>query len=109
MCKEGDKIFLEKASGEAKVVLNGQPVLEKTQVHHNDRLMFGTTQMFVFCDPKERDGSKQKYEEVTFESFQQEVARGSGAISQKSSEEKDPGKYGFYIYRPYWQLRGKRI
>ena len=93
MIKEGDKIFVEKVAAEGKLVLNGQQVREKTQVHHNDRLLFGTTQMFVVCIPKERDGSKQKYEEITFDAFQMEIAQASGAVSQKSAEEKSPGMF----------------
>lgn len=42
------------------------------------RIVFGTTQYFVFCNPKERDASKTPYPEVTFEMAQQEIAKRSG-------------------------------
>ena len=40
--------------------------------------MFGTTQYFVFCNPKERDAAKTPFPEVTFEMAQEEIAKRSG-------------------------------
>lgn len=35
---EGDKYFLEKLDNNAKVTIDGEPVIKKTQLEHNDRL-----------------------------------------------------------------------
>ena len=51
--------------------------------------MFGTTQMFVFIDPKEAENSKKKYETVTYEMFQEEIAANSGF--DMNSENKSKG------------------
>ena len=42
------------------------------------RLMFGTTQLYVFCMPKKPEP------EVTFESAQEEIATNSGEIDTNS-------------------------
>ena len=42
------------------------------------RLMFGTTQLYVFVNPKERDSSGEKYEVPSFEMAQEEIAASSG-------------------------------
>lgn len=55
------------------------------------RLIFGTTQYFVFVNPKERDASKEKFPEVTFEMAQEEVAKKSGF--DMSGENKSRGMY----------------
>ena len=48
------------------------------------RLMFGTTQLYVFCNPKERDASKEKFEDPTYDLAQQEIAAHSGNIAGTS-------------------------
>ena len=40
--------------------------------------MFGTTQLYVFVNPKERDSSGEKYEVPSFEMAQEEIAASSG-------------------------------
>lgn len=75
---EGGKIYLEKTSANGRMLLNGEPITQRTQLQHNDRLMFGTTQLYVFCHPKERDSSKTKYPTISYESAQQEIAERAG-------------------------------
>ncbi len=55
--------------------------------------MFGTTQLFVLCNPKERDSSKQKWPEVTYETAQEEIARCSGF--DMDTENKSQGRHMF--------------
>ena len=42
------------------------------------RIVFGTTQYFVFCNPKERDSAQTPFPVVTFEMAQEEIAKRSG-------------------------------
>ena len=51
--------------------------------------MFGTTQLFIFVNPKERDSSKQTYEAYSYEMAMEEMA-GSSGFDMKT-ENKSPG------------------
>ena len=42
------------------------------------RIVFGTTQYFVFCNPVERDSSSDSFPDITFEMAQEELAICSG-------------------------------
>ena len=42
------------------------------------RLVFGTTVMYVFYNPKEASSSGQQYPEITHEMAQEEIAANSG-------------------------------
>ncbi|KAI8767400.1 kinesin protein KIF28P [Biomphalaria glabrata] len=86
---EGDKFTLEPGEPNVRLMHNGKAVVDKVELHHNDRVLFGTTQYFVFVHPKERDASKKTYPEVTFEMAQEEIAKHSGfdISSNKSQEE----------------------
>ncbi|EDO44751.1 predicted protein, partial [Nematostella vectensis] len=74
---EGGKITVT-PDGDAKVLLNGEPVSEEEELHHFDRLMLGSSNLFVFHHPKEADNSKNKMEDFTYEMAQEEIARNSG-------------------------------
>ncbi|CAL1536203.1 unnamed protein product [Lymnaea stagnalis] len=86
---EGDKFTLEAGEPNVRLMHNGKAVVEKVELHHNDRILFGTTQYFVFVHPKERDASKKVYPEITFEMAQEEIAKNSGfdMSSNKSSDD----------------------
>ena len=45
---------------------------------HSSRLVFGSTQIWVFQNPSERDKTKDKYPLITFEYAQEEIAAKSG-------------------------------
>jgi len=77
---EGDqeKFIIEGGEPNVRLLVNGKPVLEPTELNHNDRVLFGTTQFFAFCYPKQRDASKETFPEVTFESAQEEILDNSG-------------------------------
>ncbi|KAI0212276.1 Kinesin-like protein KIF28P [Lamellibrachia satsuma] len=62
----------------AKVVLNGNEIMDKKELHHNDRVMFGITNLFVFHHPQ--DLAKQQIENKTvatpsYVSAQQEITQ----------------------------------
>ncbi|XP_013392684.1 kinesin-like protein KIF28P [Lingula anatina] len=86
---EGGKIFLEKMAANARLLMNGDPVNQKTEVKHNARLMFGTTQLYLFVNPKERDAAKTPYPEITFEMAQDEIAACSGFDMNTENKSQD--------------------
>ncbi|KAL5010885.1 hypothetical protein ScPMuIL_013190 [Solemya velum] len=76
--EEAGVFSIEPCAANLRLMRNGKSVTNKTVLKHNDRLIFGTTQYFVFANPKERDASKETYPEITFEMAQEEKARRSG-------------------------------
>ncbi|XP_076455652.1 kinesin-like protein KIF28 isoform X2 [Babylonia areolata] len=87
--EEGGKYSLEPLSQNMRLMLNGKAVLEKTPIKHNDRLLFGTTQYFVFCNPAERDAAKTPFPEVTYEMAQEEIAKRSGFDVNMENKSRD--------------------
>ncbi|KAH9524310.1 Kinesin-like protein kif28p [Bulinus truncatus] len=86
---EGDKFTLEPGEPNVRLMHNGKAVIDKVELHHNDRVLFGTTQFFVFVHPKERDASKKTYSEVTFEMAHEEIAKNSGFDISKDKSSED--------------------
>merc|ERR1712226_793895 len=65
----------------AKVVLNGNAITSKKELHHNDRLLFGSSNLFVFHHPQDyakQQKSKKVVDTPNFESAQEEIAKNSG-------------------------------
>ncbi|XP_064643927.1 kinesin-like protein KIF28 isoform X2 [Lineus longissimus] len=90
LVNEKGVLFVEPSSSSAKVTHNGVPITEKTTLKHNDRLVFGTSQMYVIINPKERDSSKKTYPDITYEMASEEIAANSGfdmKTENKSKEE----------------------
>lgn len=75
---DNGKVILERCSDDCRVLLNGDPVTHKVNLSHNDRLLFGTTQLFVFIHPEQKLKSKMTYADVTFELAQEEIATKAG-------------------------------
>ena len=46
----------------------------KTDLDHNDRIVFGSTHIWVFQNPKEKGINKKQYPPITFEYAQEEIA-----------------------------------
>jgi len=75
---EHGKVIMERCGDDCRVLLNGDPVTHKVNLSHNDRLLFGTTQLFVFSHPDQKLKSKMTYADVTFELAQEEIATKAG-------------------------------
>lgn len=58
--------------------LNGQPLKEKKSLHHNDRVLFGSNNLFVFLNPANTATSPDTPEKVDWEFAQEELTRASG-------------------------------
>ncbi|XP_067130664.1 kinesin-like protein KIF28 isoform X2 [Centruroides vittatus] len=82
-------VTLEKCTNDARVLINGDSVSNKISLQHNDRIMFGTTQLYIFINPEERNKSNKKYPEITYEMAQEEIAikAGINMASEDNSRE----------------------
>lgn len=86
---EANKVYLEKASPNAKVIRNGYDIgNEATELHHHDRVLFGNNHLFCFEHPRERTSalaSGAKFAKPTFEEAQLEIAEQQGLTTQNIS------------------------
>ena len=76
--RKGAAVILEKANEHARILLNGDSVITKVYLNHNDRLLFGTTQLYVFVNPIQEKRPNMSFAEVTFELAQEEIATKAG-------------------------------
>ena len=74
-CKEGH--FMLNRLNDAKILHNGKPLTAPIDLVHSDRLVFGTSQYYVFVDPKKASTQDQQ---VTFEFMQDEIGQASGIV-----------------------------
>lgn len=80
-----DGVFTLETFPNARTLRNGKAVTSETKtLKHGDRLVFGTTQFFVFCNPKD-PAAKEKREEPTFEMAQAEIAQKSGGFDMSGA------------------------
>ncbi|XP_067143109.1 kinesin-like protein KIF28 [Centruroides vittatus] len=71
-------VTMEKCNSDARILLNGEPVSARVLLSHNDRVMFGTTQLYVFKNPQQMREQKQTYPEITYEMAREEIAAKAG-------------------------------
>ena len=84
---EKGKVILEKSTEDCRILLNGDPVANKVHLSHNDRILFGTTQLFVFIHPDQKGKSNMTFSEVTFELAQEEIATKQGFEMNNSEDQ----------------------
>ncbi|ELU00840.1 hypothetical protein CAPTEDRAFT_171489 [Capitella teleta] len=80
---KNNKVMLKPCPG-AKILLNGNEIKDKKELHHHDRILFGSNNLFAFHHPNDQAAQKKKKKEVpapTFESTQEEIAKNSGLSS----------------------------
>ncbi|XP_072041898.1 kinesin-like protein KIF28P [Amphiura filiformis] len=79
----------------AKVLINGNELTDRVELHHNDRIMFGSRHLYVFHHPQDlaKNPAKAKLEaeKPTYDSAQQEIAANSGfaAFGKGTDKSKD--------------------
>ena len=61
-----------------RILVNGDAITGETELKHNDRLVFGSTQLWVFQNPKEKGIESKKYPPITYEYAQEEIAAKAG-------------------------------
>ena len=62
----------------SRILVNGDAITGETELKHNDRLVFGSTQLWVFQNPKEKGIESKKYPPITYEYAQEEIAAKAG-------------------------------
>ncbi|CAL1277290.1 unnamed protein product [Larinioides sclopetarius] len=81
-------VTLEKYQGECRIILNGEPLTARALLSHCDRILFGTTQLYVFIHPDQMKKTGKKYPDVSYEMAQEEIASKAG-ISVDDDESLD--------------------
>nr|CAB3259098.1 kinesin-like protein KIF28P [Phallusia mammillata] len=82
-------IYLTPHEAHGKLLVNGKAVTERTELRHNDRVMFGSNHLYVFHHPQ--DAAKQEKEgervqKVSFDSAQEEIAQNKGFDMDKTGK-----------------------
>ena len=91
--KKGKVTLIPK--GNSRIVLNGNEISSKKELHHHDRLMFGSSNLYVFHHPKDYAAQQKKGQTVpqpTFDSAQEEIAENSGLKALMGGLQNDEGK-----------------
>lgn len=79
-----DGVFTLETFPNARTLRNGKVVTNETKVLKNyDRLLFGTSQFYVFCNPMDTENAK--VEEPTFEAAQAEIVQKSGGFDMSGA------------------------
>ncbi|GFS78922.1 kinesin-like protein KIF28P [Nephila pilipes] len=71
-------VTLEKCQSECRILLNGEPLTARALLSHCDRILFGTTQLYLFVHPDQMKKTGKKYPDVTYEMAQEEIAAKAG-------------------------------
>ena len=56
--KKHHQVFIKQGEKDCRILVNGEPITEEVELHHNDRLVFGSTQLWVFQNAKEKGTGK---------------------------------------------------
>ena len=76
--KKHHQVFIKPGERDCRILVNGDAITSETELHHNDRLVFGSTQLWVFQNPKEKGIDGKKYPPITYEYAQEEIAAKAG-------------------------------
>eukprot|EP00911_Craspedida_sp_UC1_P002218 UC1_evm1s1692 len=89
----GKKIFLQKATSKAAVLVNGEDIGEdNVQLHHNHRVLFGPSHLFVIAIPAEAAAAAKagkKLKTPTWEDAQAEIAQSTGLTTDGAQNPED--------------------
>ncbi len=79
---DGNRLILIPETG-AKLKVNGQPVAQdEVELQHNDRVLFGSSHLYVFINPSHPDSGEQK---ITYDMAQKELAATKGLYRQNTT------------------------
>ncbi|XP_069953210.1 kinesin-like protein KIF28 [Cherax quadricarinatus] len=90
VAKDG-KVSIKPFNTDCRVLVNGSAIQGETTLCHNDRLLFGATQMWVFQNPMESKKAKINYNEITYAFAQEEIAAKNG-LAVSSNGDADMSK-----------------
>ncbi|KAK4299096.1 hypothetical protein Pmani_028601 [Petrolisthes manimaculis] len=88
--KDG-RVNIKPVNTDCRVLVNGSQIQGDTTLCHNDRLVFGATQLWVFQNPPEKKKAKLPNQVITYEYAQEEIAAKSG-VDMTSSSDADVSK-----------------
>lgn len=88
---QGGKFTIEAENG-GKILRNGRQVTTPVELAHLDRLLFGSSQYYIFIDPSKATPKDIDYQ---FEMMQDEIAKASG-VARTSTQNWSPGKLFYY-------------
>ncbi|CAG0919052.1 unnamed protein product [Notodromas monacha] len=71
-------VNLKPFNTDCRILVNGSEMAGETTLCHNDRIVFGFTQLWVFQNPKEAAKSGKKFVPITYEYAQEEIAAKQG-------------------------------
>ncbi|KAH9487863.1 Kinesin-like protein kif28p [Bulinus truncatus] len=83
---------LLKPMPDAKITINGKPVTAEIELHHNDRVLLGPNHLYVFHHPQDEAKlikAGKKFEQPTYDSAQEEIAKESGLVDSKANKSKE--------------------
>jgi kinesin family protein 1 len=75
---DGKKVRIKPCEKDCRVLVNGSVITGETDLDHNDRLVFGSTHIWVFGNPHQPDFDKKKYPPITYDYAQEEIAAKAG-------------------------------
>lgn len=84
-----EKVYKLRACADARLLINGQPVTGEIELHHHDRILLGSSHLYIFANPEELEKLKSdgvEIVEVSYEAAQEEIAKNSGVNMKKSSQ-----------------------
>ncbi len=73
-----DKVTIAPCEKDCRVLVNGTAITGDTKIEHNDRIVIGSTHMWVFQNPLEKGIDKKVYPPITYEYAQEEIAAKAG-------------------------------
>ena len=71
-------VRIKPTSKECKVMVNGAAITGETDLDHNDRIVVGSTHIWIFQNPTEPGIDRKKYPPITYEYAQEEIAAKAG-------------------------------
>ena len=83
-----DKAFITPVEKDCRILVNGGPITAETPLEHNDRIVVGSTHIWIFQNPLEKGIDKKQYPPITYDYAQEEIAAKAG-ISIQSGDSAD--------------------
>jgi pSer/pThr/pTyr-binding forkhead associated (FHA) protein len=98
------QVKIEPAEIGAKIKVNGTGIESAHALEHNDRILFGSSHLYIFVDPKKQVNKEQQ---VSWETAQKELAEARGFKLKNTSLSK--GKFINYLFLMIFEFNLKFI
>merc|ERR1711935_147501 len=73
-----DKVVIKPVEKDCRILVNGSAISGETKLDHNDRIVVGSTHIWIFQNPLEKGIEKKHYPPITYEYAQEEIAAKAG-------------------------------